>query len=361
MSSGTSLLPAAPVEPVKVCTSAEGREALLERILQNPSIPSPPALALRVFQATANADCDVEEISKLLAHDPGLCARMLKALNSVFYGLSHTVTSVRQAVTIVGNRGLRSLVMGLALPAMQAGLKPDAGLRKFWKESLAGAVMARELAKYLLYPNPDEDLTASLLRDVGMLLLRQAFQDSYDPIWTGQDGLLPGQQCAWEERHLGIHHAEVGAALLERWNLPIEIVEPIRFHHHPELLPPLVKSLADRIALLDFTSRLAQLEQPAGSVPHPPYYMEGILQIACQRFGFQPLELEHFLGTVRPKIEEFSGILRVDIGACPNFDQLLRAAARNWSGFRWKLRLPRVSNPSFPGWSLGTRVWKPLI
>lgn len=302
--------------------SADGgdnKEALLERILRNPRLPSPPTLALQVFQKSSQEDCKIGEISELLGHDPGLSAKLLKTLNSAIYARSNPVTSVRQAVTLLGCRPLRSLILGLALPVMQTGVGADSGLRRFWKKSVAGAVMARELAIRCKFPAPDDDMAASLLRDLGMILIRQNFQENYDPIWTEEVAIHTADQCDWEERCLGVHHAEVGAVLLERWQLPMEIVEPIRFHHQPEQLPALVKLLVDRVYLLDFVSRLAELEDRC----HSGERMDRILQTARLRYSLERVDLERYLADVRPKIEDFSTILGVNIDGCPNFDELL--------------------------------------
>lgn len=297
----------------------DDKEAILVQILRNPRIPSPPTLALRILQKTGQEDCRIDEIIDLLAHDPGLSAKILKTLNSASFGRSRPVTSVRQAVTMLGSRPLRSLVLGLALPAMQSGVVADDGLRRYWKRSVASAVMARELAKRCRWPAPDDEMAAGLLCDLGMILLQQMFPEQYRPIWTGQGEILIEEQCEWEDRHLGVHHAEVSGALLDRWQLPIEIVEPIRFHHHPHRMPALVQKLGDRAVLLDFVARLTELEERFKSTAG----MECILRTARDCYGMEREDLEQFLGSIRPKIEELSGILGVDIGNCPDFEELL--------------------------------------
>ena len=222
---------------------------------------------------------------------------------------------------MLGSRPLRSLVLGLALPVMQTGVEADAGLRRFWKRSVAGAIMARDLATRCRWPAPDDDMAAGLLRDLGMILMRQFFREQYSPVWTDQDGIAADAQCAWEESRWGVHHSEVGAALLERWQLPIELVEPIRFHHHPEQTPDLIQNLVDRAFLLDFVTRLNDLEGRRATQS----CMNGILQTARLRYGLDRTDLDEFLAGVRPKIEEFSTILGVDIGIAPDFEALLAA------------------------------------
>ena len=296
------------------------KSALLERILANPKLPSPPTLALQIVQKTRQPDCKVEEIAELLALDPVVCGKVLKTLNSALYSLSQPVTSLRRAVTILGLRPLRSLVLGLTLPAMQSGLDMDDGLRRFWKDSVAGAILTRELAKKLRFPAPEDDLVASLLSDLGVLLLRHTFRDTYQP-WLGAAALCGSDQCEWEERNLGVHHGEVSAALLANWGLPREIVEPIRFHHCPDLLDDKSELFVRRARLLDLTSRLAQLDELSAD----PSRLQATLSLAHDRYNLERADLERLLEGARPNIEEFAAILKVDIGTCPGFAEALAA------------------------------------
>ena len=210
-------LPPVSGSSVPVHRHDDDKAALLERILHDPRIPSPPTMALQVFQKVGQEDCTIGEISELLAHDPGLCGKILQILNSAFYGLSRPVTNVRQAVSLLGNRPLRSLVLGLALPVMQAGVKADAGFGAgSGRSQVASAVMARDLAARCKWPSPDDEMAVCLLRNLGMILLHQAFQERYRPIWAGEVEIPAEEQCEWEERTLGVHHAEVCAVLLGR-------------------------------------------------------------------------------------------------------------------------------------------------
>jgi eukaryotic-like serine/threonine-protein kinase len=307
-------------ESPAVSQSHAGRLALLERILSNPQLPSPPTLALRLVEKTNDPACKVLEISDLLAQDPALCGKLLKTLNSSLYSFSQPITSLQRAVSILGMKPLRSLILGLTLPAMQARTDPDEGLRTYWKDSVGGAIVARELAKRLRSASPEDDLVASLLRDLGVLLLHQNFPTLYLPVWNGT--LAPhADQCAWEERNLGIDHAEVSAALLQSWGMPDEIVEPVRYHHHPVEASALPPALEARAHLLEFAGRVARLERTV----HNREFLETTLRIAKERFGLTRPDLESFLADIRSKIEDFASLLRVDIGTCPRFAEVLAA------------------------------------
>ena len=315
-----------------------GLDALLERILSNPQLPSPPTLALQIVEKTRQPNCEPSDISDLLAQDPAICGKVLKTLNSSLYSFSQPVKSLQRAVAILGLKPLRSLVLGLTLPAMQLRMEPDDGLRQYWKDSVAGAIIARELAKRLRYPSPEDDLVASLLRDLGMLLLRQNFPTLYVPIWDGTIQIAD-RQCDWEKRNLGIDHAAVKARPCWTARLLAELVEPVRFHHSPQDASGLPPALEKRAHLLEFAGRLTQLERSANN----PAFFKETLRIAKERFGLERPELESFLSQVRTAgIEEFASMLRVDIGTCPNFAEVLAAGCEE---------LIRLSAEAASGWN----------
>jgi serine/threonine protein kinase/HD-like signal output (HDOD) protein len=299
----------------------ESRAELLERILNNPHLPTPPTLALQIVEKSRQPDCTVTQLGDMLAMDPGLCGRLLKTLNSTVYGLNRPVTSLTRAVAMLGLKPLRALVLGLTMSTMHLRMEPDIGLRAYWRDSVAGAIITRELSRKLGYAAPDEDLVASLLRDLGMLLLRQSFPNFYQPIWDRSGDIPYRAQCEWEEKNLGVHHAELGAELLQRWRLPDDFVEPIRYHHHPDRLPEKSQAFALRTRLLDFTSRLACMDH----MIHESAFSQQIADTARKRFGMDRKSLEKFLDDVRPGIEEFAAVLSLDIGDCPDFASILAA------------------------------------
>jgi eukaryotic-like serine/threonine-protein kinase len=137
------------------------RRELTLRILNNPLLPSPPALALQIVEKASDPDCEVREICSLLACDAALCGKMLKMVNSALYCPSKPVTAIDRAVAILGFNRLRSLVLGMSIPAMQFHGSSDQGLARFWRCSVAGAIIACELSRGLHYHNPEEDLVAT--------------------------------------------------------------------------------------------------------------------------------------------------------------------------------------------------------
>jgi HD-like signal output (HDOD) protein/predicted Ser/Thr protein kinase len=270
---------------------------------------------MQIVRATSNPDCEVKEIVNLLAHDPAICGQLLKVINSCVYALSSPITSVERAVLLLGLNTVRSLVLALSLPAMQSGRVPAGDLRDYWVNSVSGAIMARELAARLRRPMPEDDLVCGLLRDIGGLLIRQTFPVEYADFAVGGRQRLPQEVCGLERAVFGIDHADVSAALLSEWRLPALMVEPIRGHHHPEVLVNPTKTIADRAALLAFTEQLTQLD----AIAQYPDRLAELLATAEGKYQLSRPQLIEFLQGLVPKVSAFAEMLSLDVGNSPEY------------------------------------------
>jgi len=302
--------------------AADRPDDILASILDNPNLPTPPALALRVAESASRPDCKSAEIALLLCQDPGLCGKVLKTVNSSLFGLSKPVSTLERAILVLGLGPLRSLVLALALPAIQTRAV-DSGTWNYWQESLAGAVIARALAKRLKRPEPEDYFIAGLLRDVGKVVLAQVFPDEYRALGEADRERFDLALCELEESKLGVHHAEVSAVVLESWRLPPEIVLLARYHHHPEAAPPSADKTHEHVWLIALASQLARVE----TVALYPNAMRSLLELAQTRLGMDRSALSELLESVMPSISEMAGVLEVDIGQCANLGSILTAAS----------------------------------
>jgi hypothetical protein len=230
---------------------------------------------------------------------------------------------VARAVQVLGLKTVRSLALGLSLPAVKLGRAADRGLRECWIASVGGAIIARELAVLTKRPSPEDDLVAGLLRDLGAVLLQQTFPDAWAEHVTRHAERLVDDPCGAEIESFGIDHADVGAELLRGWQLPDDIVQPIRFHHQPARMGSVGKFRLERAELLQFAGQLVQLDAVAARPP----LLERLLATARDRFNLTQPALIEFLQRVAPKIEAFAGVLNQDIGQCPDFAAILAAGA----------------------------------
>lgn len=295
---------------------------VLEQILRNPNLPSPPSIALQIVELTSDPNTDIRKLVRILQVDPAICAQLLRTVNSCLYALRTPATSIDRAITVIGFNPLRSLVLSMALPSLNARLDSDSGLRSYWRDSVAGGMIAREMAVKLRLPLHGEIFIAGLLRDLGMTLLRERFGPEYDPVWCvtheRSAELRGATQCDWERETLGLDHAELGATLLSRWNLPSELAEMVRHHHAPEATGGLAPIVRQGCKILDFSDRLARIE----SIAKNPESLREVFQLA-EGFGMSVEELEQFLKAINPKVEEFAAILDIEIGSCGDLSRIV--------------------------------------
>jgi eukaryotic-like serine/threonine-protein kinase len=234
---------------------------LLKKIASNPNIPSPPTVVLRVLDEASQPECTIGDLCRIIQIDPGLSGRILRIVNSAMFGLSRPVTSIQRALAVVGVNSARLLVLAISFPEMQRSARKIAERvrQRYWKSSVTGAIVARELSRRIGGHDPEDDMAAGLLRDVGELILQEIFPDAYQQVLEQPSETFVNGQCEIEEVHCGLDHAEVSAFILDRWRLPAEMTEAIRHHHQPDQVTFSTPAAKERAFLLHFATRSTQL------------------------------------------------------------------------------------------------------
>lgn len=214
-----------------------------------------PAAVVRVMQLTDDPKAGTADVARALASDQALAARVLRLANSAFYGSSRRISTVSESVITLGMRTTRNLVMATSCQEMlEKDVKGYALPRgALWRHSLACASAAQSLARRARYRATEEAFVAGLLHDIGKVVLSTYLKDEFARVLLRALG--GGLTFAEAEREvLGFDHAEAGARLLERWNLPASLVTAVRWHHAPlespapSLLPCLIH-IADAVCL----------------------------------------------------------------------------------------------------------------
>jgi signal transduction histidine kinase/ActR/RegA family two-component response regulator len=294
-------------------------EELLTQIAHHPNLPSPPAVALKVLETAGRPDCRMSDIAQIISHDPGLCANLLKIVNSALYTIPRTITSLNMALNMLGLSRVRALVLSLSLPAMQRRKGATPQTQNFWKASVAGAVAARELSVYLRRPDPETDMVTGLLRDVGSLILYELFPEKYGKLQEVPPADFVQKQCELETKMFGVHHAEVSAHILKHWRLPPEFTEPIFFHHFPGLATQKGAQIQAQALVLYFAHLVGQLQV----MPDVPCLVQAIVDLGKARFQLVDQRLHKFLKPLQAKIEQVAQLLAVDIGKCHDYEAIL--------------------------------------
>ncbi|MFO7644806.1 MAG: GGDEF domain-containing protein [Desulfosarcina sp.] len=210
----------------------------VETILQKfDGLPAMPGVALKLIEAIQGADPDIREIAQLISSDAVLSAKLLKIINSPFYGLVNKITGVEQAVKMLGLNAVKNLCLGLILKTRFIKKGPgQSNLSAFWKDALVGAVAAKLLAGQVKIKNVEDAFFLGLLANIGSLTLAHAFPDQYARV----PDAVETSQCSYQEAEyqvFGFDHMDVGALLVKSWGLPETVYTPIQYHHCVERLP----------------------------------------------------------------------------------------------------------------------------
>jgi diguanylate cyclase (GGDEF)-like protein len=195
------------------------------------SLPTIPAIALEVLRLSREENIDLKEIAGVIARDVALSGRILSVVNSAYYGLPRKVSTIGQAVVMLGMASVKTLALGFSLAdSLKAKGKSDADLPAFWRHSLHMAVAARTFAACKIPILREEAFTAGLLADVGAIAMRETFKDQYADL-----SIAPGRCHAdvvpTEQQRFGVDHQQLSFAMAEAWHLPELLALPIGSHH----------------------------------------------------------------------------------------------------------------------------------
>lgn len=204
-------------------------EALLARIRDLPVLPQALADLMKAMQ---REDVAIDQLAATISHDQALTAKTLRLANSSFYGMPRRITSIRDAIGVLGLRNL-----GMALTA--AGVSGCFALpqcRGFdlvahWRHAVACALCARHAAR-VIGLDDTAAFTAGLLHDIGRLALASGLPETLAPVYEHRR-LLDCQMDEAERALLGTDHADIGATIAMRWHFGSDVVEAIRHHHAP--------------------------------------------------------------------------------------------------------------------------------
>lgn len=272
-----------------------------ELVADASSLVTPPTVCVKLFELVRSNRASADEIGEVVATDPNLSARLLRIVNSSFYGFPSQIETVSRAVAILGVSDLYNLA--LAISAVRTFSTAGDGLatiEDFWRHSILVALLARHLAKQLRLRDPDRLFVAGLLHDVGITVLYSQRPDVAARLRAAMDA---GEQAlfAAEREHLGFSHASLGARLLEQWELPGTIGAAVRFHHEPGAattgrLEAAIVHLADAVA--DATDAPAHPDHP-GPAPQ-------VDQSLAEALGTSPgaLDLDAALDAARGDLAE---------------------------------------------------------
>ena len=194
-----------------------------------------PEVVLRINEMVNDEHANAADIGRVISQDPGLATRLLKIANSPMYGNMRQIDSIQRAVTILGTKQIRDIIISTTAAKVFDGIPNDViSVADFWHHSLYCALLARALAIHSKKANAETLFTAGLLHDIGhLIMLNRIPQEELAAIMLTVQGEASKELIEAEREMVGFDHTEVGAHLAQQWHLPEVIVACIAYHHHP--------------------------------------------------------------------------------------------------------------------------------
>jgi putative nucleotidyltransferase with HDIG domain len=201
----------------------------IKRIIKDTkSLPTLPGIIMKLSSLVEDDKTSVQEMARVISSDNILSAKVLRLVNSPFYGFSGRVSTISNALILLGVNVFRSLALSSSIFEIM-----EQNVVGLWEHSLGSAVAANIIAKKLKLPECEEISTAALLHDIGKVIIKIKLEEDYNHLLSLIDE--KGISMIEAERELlGTDHAEIGEWIARTWFLPEKLIEPITCHHNVE-------------------------------------------------------------------------------------------------------------------------------
>lgn len=295
---------------------------LLESIRNCKTLPVIPVLSIQILSMCQDERADAQKMATLIGHDPAFAAKLLSLSNSGFYArIPHKLTSLTQAVTVIGRDAIAVLALSFSLYRHLRGVEGGGfDHQRFWKRSILASVAGRSLAKWTSHPEGELVFLGALLQDIGMLALSLTLNKTYHEVVTASAASHHRLQELEHER-FGCDHSEVGAWLANEWKLPDVFQAVIQGSHNPEGMETL-EEFMPMVKLVALSGRVADI----WCQPDIEQSAQEAVQVANALLGEGAEMLDAILTGVAEGLPIASAWFEMDLGTTEENDKIIQTA-----------------------------------
>jgi len=283
------------------------QEAMILSTIQEIShIATLPEVTLRIIRIVDDPESSAQDLNKIITNDPALGARILKVVNSAFYGLPGQIGSINRAIVLLGLNAVKNIAIAASLAKLFRGgqICPQFTAKDLWQHSIAVATSTQLLAKEIGLGLPDEAFLAGLIHDLGVMVEMQARRAKLVEVFE-KHGANPSQSFREIEKAvIGATHEQFGMALCKHWKFPASFGFVTGFHHRPLELAGPNRTLTALVHIADVLSKQqkigftndVELEEPTEQV--------------MKDLNVTPQRIENVLKLMPKAMEEASALLQ---------------------------------------------------
>ena len=198
-------------------------------------LPTLPIIFQELFSRMQDPDAKISELADVIMRDQALTAKVLKLVNSAFYGQASRISTISRAIIIMGFHAVRSAALAVSVLDQFKDIESDAStftLEGFWRHSIGVSCLAKQLSLVLRVAESEDAFVAGLLHDIGKLVMIQHFSEDVEDLCRA----ATEQHLAWHDCENVLYptnHANIGRALFRAWKFPDHVVEAVSCHHEP--------------------------------------------------------------------------------------------------------------------------------
>ena len=247
--------------PASIGASPAQEAMILATIQEISHIATLPEVTLKIIKIVEDPESSAQDLNNVISHDPALGARILKVVNSAFYGLPGQIGSINRAIVLLGLNAVKNIAIAASLAKLFRGgqISPNFNARDLWQHSIATATCTQLLSREIGLGLPDEAFLAGLIHDIGIMVEMQARRTKLieaidksvaDPTQNFRD---------LETQIIGASHEQFGAALCRHWKFPASFGFVTGHHHRPLSLAPQNRTLTSLVYVADVIAKQMKL------------------------------------------------------------------------------------------------------
>jgi HD-like signal output (HDOD) protein len=239
--------------PVIAAAPKKDPQAIISAAVNSIShIATLPEITVKIIELVENPRSTAQDLNKLISNDPALVARILKVVNSAFYGLPGQIGSINRAIVLLGLNAVKNIVIAASLTKLFRGgrISTQFSAKDLWAHSVAVGVFSKMIVGRLHNALPDEAFLAGLIHDIGILVELQAFREPLVEV-AERAGRENVRYIDLETQVMGVDHQALGAGLTTKWKFPRSFQFVTGYHHNPMALAPDCRWLAMVIHVAD--------------------------------------------------------------------------------------------------------------
>ena len=297
---------------------SQRRMEVLKRVEDREALPSLSPLTIKLIEMATDDSCSANDIAILVSQDPSLTTRILKLSNSALFRTRGQVSTLTQAVVVLGTNRLRSIALGMSLrDTFPMGVQGNMDYDRFWKISLYRALLGQEIAQATQSPYPEETFVAALILEIGQLMLHHVLSPQQRENYPNKS-ISNRESLDFERKAFGIDHREVGKIILTRWKFPPHLIEP-QILEAGEVLA----GKASKVAAMCELARIGA----------ETFFIEGsnlsnLHKYAYQLFKIVPKDVNKLLVDTIEHVDEIAGALQFEIDRKKDIVEILEQANR---------------------------------